>query len=49
MTLRYEMMKDPNRKVPEILQACVEYLRKYGLKEEGIFRLASLPFREYVL
>lgn len=38
LTLAYEMKKDKNRKVPELVQTCVEFLQANGLEMEGIFR-----------
>ena len=37
-TLTFEKSKDPSRKVPELVQMCVEYLEQYGLDMEGLFR-----------
>jgi len=37
-TLKYELERDPNRQVPEIVQMCVEFLYANGLEVEGIFR-----------
>lgn len=37
-TLHFEMVRDPRRKVPEIVQVCTDYILKKGLTEEGIFR-----------
>lgn len=41
VTLHYENMKnkDRKRKVPQLVQMCVEYLTRYGLETEGLFRL----------
>ncbi|ESO11521.1 hypothetical protein HELRODRAFT_96714 [Helobdella robusta] len=41
-TLRFETRKNPGRTVPEIVEICIEYLRKHGLNEEGLFRLPGL-------
>lgn len=38
LTLAYETKKDKNRKVPELVQMCVEFLQANGLEMEGIFR-----------
>ena len=35
--MEYES-KTSNRKVPQIVEQCVEYLLKHGLETEGIFR-----------
>lgn len=37
--LRFEMVRDPKRKIPEVLELCAEFLLKRGINEEGIFRL----------
>lgn len=42
LTLAYETKKDKNRKVPELVQMCVEFLQANGLEMEGIFRLVPL-------
>ena len=36
-TMKYEQMKN-NRKVPEIVEMCVEFLNKHGVQTEGVFR-----------
>jgi len=41
-TLKYEVERDPGRKVPEIVQICVEFLYAYGLEAEGLFRFFTL-------
>jgi len=38
VTLLFEQKRDKTRKVPQIVEYCVEYLRVCGLKEEGLFR-----------
>lgn len=38
-TLKFEKGREANRSVPEIVEACVHYLLKHAIEEEGIFRL----------
>lgn len=39
LTLKYEKARNRKRKVPELVQACVEFLRVNGLDSEGLFRM----------
>lgn len=36
-TMEYER-KNGKRKVPYIVEACIDFLRQYGTETEGIFR-----------
>jgi hypothetical protein len=45
-TLKYEQQRDATRRVPEIVEMCVEHLRKNGLDSDGLFRL---PGRNVVM
>ncbi|ELU03447.1 hypothetical protein CAPTEDRAFT_135059, partial [Capitella teleta] len=38
-TMKYEHIKDPHKKVPTIVEMCVDYLRNNALDIEGLFRL----------
>lgn len=38
-TLNFEKVRDKQRKVPEIVQLCANYILEKGIDEEGIFRL----------
>ena len=39
--MKYELLRDPNRLVPEIVQICVEFLYENGLQIDGLFRFVS--------
>jgi len=36
--MKYELERDPDRQVPEIVQICVEFLYANGLQVDGLFR-----------
>ena len=36
-TMRYEY-QNSRRKIPQIVEMCVEFLNKHGIEMEGIFR-----------
>jgi len=47
-TLKYELERDPNREVPEIVQICVEFLYENGLEVGGLFRFVSDVVAMYI-
>jgi len=41
-TLKYEQEREPDRRVPEIVQMCVQFLYTNGLEIHGLFRLSKI-------
>lgn len=37
-TMRYEHIRDSSKKVPTIVEMCVDFIRANGLDVEGLFR-----------